>query len=101
MNRVWSSIALYFPAMPARSPVGEWQVEHLPAPLNQALPAFAVSPKKSLTRMSGGLGPDELFSYVWTRSRMNETTSLTCSGARLAAGVVACGPDLITPAIAE
>src|SRR5690349_4553593 len=33
---------------------------------------------------------------------MKATTSLTCSGAKLAAGVVVCGtPDLSTPAIAE
>ena len=41
MNRACRSTGLYFPAMPARSPVIEWQVEHVPAPLNQALPLRA------------------------------------------------------------
>jgi hypothetical protein len=48
MNRAWRSTGLYFPAMPARSPVTEWQVEHVPAPLNQALPACASPVNRSV-----------------------------------------------------
>src|ERR1700722_6413408 len=40
-QRDWSVGGSYFPPIPARSPVGEWHVLHLPAPLKYASPFFA------------------------------------------------------------
>src|SRR5205809_5514792 len=40
-KRPCSVAASYLAPIPFRSPEGEWQVLHLPAPLNHASPAFA------------------------------------------------------------
>src|SRR5581483_3038010 len=41
-NRPCSVAGSYLLPIPFRSPVGEWHVLHLPAPLNQASPAFGL-----------------------------------------------------------
>src|SRR5262245_4837807 len=43
------STVSYLPAMPARSPVAEWQVAHFPAPLKYSAPAFASPVRMSCT----------------------------------------------------
>src|ERR1043165_8429101 len=53
MNRCCNWIGLILPPMPARSPVGEWQPLHFPAPVKYAAPAFG-SPTRTLFGWNSG-----------------------------------------------
>src|SRR5580693_7662150 len=55
MKRSSSDGASYLDAIPAKSPVGEWHVAHLPSPLKYAAPALASPVSKSCVWKVGEL----------------------------------------------